>query len=92
MTSTPRHRHGDPPSLSRTGAGILAASIAAAAIVGMLTFVQSAPLGVQTGTVPASVDKVRQRSTVEPPDAGVDRHRAVHAPEPDGASAAADQR
>jgi hypothetical protein len=59
MTSTPRH-HGDPPSLPRTGAGVLAASIAAAAIVGLLTLIQNAPPGVQT-VVPASADNASPR-------------------------------
>jgi hypothetical protein len=88
MTNKPRH-HGDPPSLRRTGAGVLAASIAAAAVVGLLTLMQSAPPGVQT-LVPASADNsAPQRDAIEPLDAGVDWQHVEHAPLPDGASVAA---
>jgi hypothetical protein len=87
MTSNHVH-HRDPPSLPRGGAGVLAASIAAAAIVGLLTLIQSAPPGVQN-TAPASADSAPRRDAAEPIDAGVDWQRVEHAPEADGASVAA---
>jgi hypothetical protein len=91
MTPNPHRHHGDPPSLPRTGAGVLAASIAAAAIVGLLTLMQSAPPGVQS-LVPASADSASQRDAAEPLDAGVDWERVPRAPEPDGASVAGYER
>jgi hypothetical protein len=90
MTSNHVHRR-DLPSLPRGGASVLAASIAAAAIVGLLTLIQSAPPGVQT-TAPASADSTARRDTTEPLDAGVDWQRMEHAPEADGASVAAYER
>jgi hypothetical protein len=92
MTSNPLPLHrGDPPSLPRTGAGVVVASIAAAAIVGLLTLVQIAPLGAQT-IVPASADSAPQRDAVAPLDRGVDWQRVDHAPEQNGASVAAYER
>ena len=88
MTSQPHHDHHDaPPSLPRTSAGVLAASIAEAAIVGVLTLIQNAPPGTQS-PVPASADSTPQRDATLPLDAGVQRHRANHAPAPDGATPA----
>jgi hypothetical protein len=92
MTTTTRH-HDDPPSLPRTGAGMLAASIAAAAIVGLLTLLQSAPQSMQT-LVPGSADNggAPPRDAALPLDAGVDWQRVERAPLPDGASVAAYER
>jgi hypothetical protein len=95
MTTTTRHDD-DPPSLPRTGAGMLAASIAAAAIVGLLTLLtllQSAPHSMQT-LVPTSADNggAPPRDAALPLDAGVDWQRVERAPLPDGASVAAYER
>lgn len=90
MTSNLRH-HNHRPALPASSAGVLAASIAAAAIVGLLTFVQSASLGVQT-PAPVGADGAPQHSAADPLDAGVDWRRVEPAPEPDGASVAAYER
>lgn len=86
MTSNP-HPHHDRSSLRGASAGVLAASIAAAAIVGVLTLMQSAPAGEQSA--PPSGPDTAQRDAAEPLDAGVDWSRVEHAPETDGASVAA---
>lgn len=93
MTSNPRPRN-DKPRLARASAGVLAASIAAAAIVGLLTLTQSAPLGVQTAVpvLEISADHAPRRDAAEPLDAGVDWSRIEHVPEPAGASIAAYER
>jgi hypothetical protein len=76
MASDP-HRHRDPPSLS--GAGMLAVSIAAAAIVGLLTLIQSAPSDVPPPP-PAGPNGTAPR------DAGALRQHIESAPETDGDS------
>lgn len=93
MTSNPRPNT-DKLSLPRASAGVLAASIAAAAIVGLLTLMQSAPLGVQTAApvLALSADSAPLSDTAEPLDASVDWSRIERAPGPDGASIAAYER
>jgi hypothetical protein len=90
MTS---HSHSQPDNRCTlpSGAGVMAASIAAAAIVGLLTLVQSAPLSVQTAA-PVSADSAPRGEDTEPLDAGVDWQRVDHAPEQNGASVAAYER
>jgi hypothetical protein len=90
MTSHHVH-HRDPRSPHRGGTSVLAASIAAATIVGLLTLIQSAPPGVQP-PAPASADVAPRRNATEPLDAGVDWQRMEHAPEANGASVAAYER
>jgi hypothetical protein len=91
MTNDPLRPHRDPPSLPRTGAGVLAASIAAAAIVGLLTLMQSTPPGVQA-LVPANAANAPPQGDNEPLDTGVDWQHMEHMPEPHGASVAAYER
>lgn len=67
MTTGPRSRTAE-SSLHRAGAGVLAASIAAAAIVGPLTLVQSAPASAPM----AAALSAPPRDAAEPLDAGVD--------------------
>jgi hypothetical protein len=85
MTSNPRPNATE-PSLQRSGAGILAASIAAAAIVGLLTLVQTAPADPHAT---ASISAPRNDADARPLDAGVDWNRVERAAESPGTSVAA---
>ncbi len=96
MTSDPHPpvhpaSHMATPSWQRAGAGVLAASIAAAAIVGVVTLLQSTQLGAQAATA-VSAASVPKNDIAEPLDAGVDWNRVAPAGEQAGASVAAYER
>ncbi len=68
-------------SLPRTSAGIVAASIAAALIVGLVTLVQTAPADAKPAA-PIRADGAPQHQTGEALDAGVPHRRCQTAREP----------